>query len=410
VTAVSASRATREEQRRAYQRGEAARIAGSLDAALVPAVETGKVLLLRGWGWTRERERLPLVSPEAAASPARPARLRTFELALREAGSGRPLMGVPLEVVTPEGDERGVTTDGAGRVRLHGLAPGACHVRSAIDDARVETSYVATAGRAAPTASAAIEPAHLVEVERHRVRSGETLEDIAAAHDVPWERIARFNWGTTDAVALERAYRETVGSRPGRDGHTRFDDGDDPGVLLVPRPWTARLSVGAHELFVAPLRPLFLRLENDAGLALPGAHYCARFADGSERTGALGSRGIARLDGVPDGPFTIAYPDELELLATSLAASVRRALAEGETAPLFTLLMQNPEVLARARAVYERDFDDLTGRGLAADIDQAITDPDARRPLLGLCALSGLEVEGVNAVAVATSPRRPAAS
>jgi hypothetical protein len=88
---------------------------------------------------------------------------------------------------------------------------------------------------------------------------------------------------------------------------------------------------------------------------------------------------------------------------------VRRALEEAAPAPLFTLLMQSPEVVARSTALYARYFDDLTGRGLAADIDQAITDPDARRPLLGLCALAKLEIDGAGAVAIATS-RRPAAS
>jgi LysM domain len=413
VTAVASVRATREERRRAFGPGEAARIARALDGALVPAVETGTVLLLRGWGWTRVRERSPLAPVEPLSARARAAGLRAFDLVLREAGSGRPLAGVPLVVEAPDGDERGVTTDGAGRVRIEGLPPGSCLVGSAVEDARVETSYVACAGPAGAGAGAPIRPAHLVQVERHRVRAGETLDGIAATHGVPWERIARFNWGATDPEALEVGYRQTLGcTRRAADGRLRFDDGDDPGILLVPRAWTARLAVGAaHEVFVAPLRPLFLRLENEAGLALPAARYRARFADGSERTGTLGRRGIARLDGVPEGPFTVAYPDELDLLAASLAASVRRALDQAAPAPLFTLLMQSPEVVSRATALYAQHFDDLTGRGLAADIDQMVTDPDARRPLLGLCALAGLKVGGVDAVAVATSgSRRPAAS
>jgi hypothetical protein len=408
VTAVSNLRATRDERRRAYARDEAVRLAHALDGTLVPAIATGTVLLLRGWGWDRAREWSPLAPPEAP-SPGRPVGLRALELVLRERGTGRPLAGVPLDVAVPGGDERRVTTDSAGWARLDGLPPGVCELRSAIEEARVETSYVADAGETGAGIGPPLRGAHLVQVERHRVRTGECPDDVGAAHEVPWELIARFNWGTTDGEALEASYRETLGSRSGPDGQVRFDDDDDPGLLLVPRPWTARLAVGAaHELVVAPLRPLFLRLENDAGLVLPAARYQARFADGTERTGSLGGRGIARLDGVPDGPFTVAYPDEEDLLAASLAASVRRALAEGETAPLFTLLMQSPEVVARAAALYARHFDDLTGHGLGADIDQVVTDPEARRPLLGLCALAGLKVEGVESVAVATSRRRGA--
>jgi hypothetical protein len=230
--------------------------------------------------------------------------------------------------------------------------------------------------------------------DRHRVSTGETPASIAQLHGVAWEQIAHFNWGTTDPAPLEDHYRDTLGcTRRTPEGALRFDDSDAPGVLLIPRPWQARLAAGSlHELPVAPLRPIFLCLENEAHLRIPGAAFGIRFADGSARGGRLGARGIARLDGVPDGPFTVSYPDDLELLAGSLAASVRRALDESATAPLFTLLMQSQEVVDRAGEIYRRYFDDLTGQGLAADIDQVVTDPDARRPLAALCALAGLAV------------------
>jgi hypothetical protein len=35
-----------------------------------------------------------------------------------------------------------------------------------------------------------------------------------------------------------------------------------------------------------------------------------------------------------------------------------------------------------------------------ADIDQIVTDPDARRPLLALCATAGLAVQGSDGVTV----------
>ena len=402
LTTVAAWRATAEERRRACGPAEAARLARSLGwSALLPAIEAGTVLLLRGWGWTRARERSPLRALPPEPARARAVGPRAFELIIVESGSGRPLADVPLEVLTPAGEPRRLHTDGGGRARLEGLSPGSCLVTSVIDEARVETSYVVGAGPGGGGAGSGGGggPAHLVEVDRYRARTGDTPDSIASAHDLPWEVIAGFNWGTADPEALEGHYRDTLGSRSGPDGRVRFDDGDDPGILLVPRPWTARLAVGAtHQIAVAPLRPLFLRLENEAGLPLPAARFSVHLADGSARTGVLGRRGIARLDGVPAGPFTVAYPDELDLLATSLAASVRRALDEQATAPLFTLLMQSPEVVARATEIYRRHFDDLTGRGLAADIDQVVTDPDARRPLLGLCALAGVMVEGVQSI------------
>ena len=44
--------------------------------------------------------------------------------------------------------------------------------------------------------------------------------------------------------------------------------------------------------------------------------------------------------------------------------------------------------------MYEQYFDDLTGEGFAADIDQVVTDPDARPPLVFLCKLAGIDIEG----------------
>jgi hypothetical protein len=276
-----------------------------------------------------------------------------------------------------------------------------------IEDARVQTSFVAAPTTASsPTSVGAgrnAQPSFLVQVDRHRVRTGQTLASIAKEWRVPGEDIALFNWGTTDQQQLDRRYRETLGcTRTSPDGaRVVFDDRDEPGVVLIPRPWESRLSIGpVHRIAVAPLRTVFLILRNEVGLALPGSRYEAEFADGSSRAGRLGRSGIARVEGVPEGPFTVSYPDQLEVLATSMAASVRRAFNEQATAPLFTLLMQEQPVIARAEAAYGQYFNDLTGQGLAADIDQVVTDPDARRPLLALCAMAGLAVEGVGGISV----------
>jgi hypothetical protein len=155
------------------------------------------------------------------------------------------------------------------------------------------------------------------------------------------------------------------------------------------------------------LRPLFLTLENELGLRLPGAAFRLRCADGSERSGRLGRSGIARVTGVPEGAFAVSYPDDGDLLARSLAASIRRAFDEQSTGPLFHLLGQAPDVVQRAKAVYAEHFDDLTGEGLEADIDQVVTDPEARAPLLYFCALAGLRVEGVDEVVLPQPPPPP---
>jgi hypothetical protein len=174
-------------------------------------------------------------------------------------------------------------------------------------------------------------------------------------------------------------------------------------MIFIPRPWTATFQVGeVHEVPVSPVRAIYLSLENQDGLALPGAGYEVTFADKSRRKGTLGNAGVARIDSVPEGPFSVAYPDRQDLLARSLAASTRAAFDEQATGPLFYLLGQQQEVIDRAVAVYEEYFDDLTGEGFVADIDQVVTDPDARPPLIFLCSLAGIDIEGAAEAIVET--------
>ena len=90
--------------------------------------------------------------PAIELAPARlhPVGARSFELLLVEAGSGRPLAEVPLEVVTPDGQTRRLATGGAGRLRIEDLPPGTCLVSSAIDGALVDSSYAPAAAQGRP--------------------------------------------------------------------------------------------------------------------------------------------------------------------------------------------------------------------------------------------------------------------
>jgi hypothetical protein len=248
-----------------------------------------------------------------------------------------------------------------------------------------------------------IGPASVVEVDRHKVATGETPDSIAADAGVSWDAITQFNFGTTDPDEVQDFLRDRVGcTEMSPDGQSYvFDDDDEPGILLIPRPWTGSFATDdVHKVRMAPVGALYISLENEDGVALPGATYQITFADQSQREGTLGSSGVARLDNVPEGPFAVSYPDRVDMLARSLAASTRKAFDDQATGPLFYLLGQEQDVVDRAVAIYEEYFDDLTGEGFAADIDQVVTDPDARPPLVFLCKLAGIGIEGTEGVIV----------
>ena len=168
-------------------------------------------------------------------------------------------------------------------------------------------------GAAAPGAAAApapkpptgpIGPGFLVTVETYRVKTGDTKESIARETQVAWDDIAKFNWGTTSDAELQEFFRDQVGctkTTPDEESYI-FDDSDEPGIIMVPHEWTSSFAVGEeHTVYVAPMRTVYITLENEAGLPVPGAAFEAVFVDGTVRKERLGRSGIARLTGVPDG-------------------------------------------------------------------------------------------------------------
>jgi hypothetical protein len=413
----------REEARRLVSRMRAGlSVATSVQQALVAVAQllvhhptrgsSPGVLLLRRL--PQEERRLAPTSIEPPLTPSRLRRLaleRDIEVRFIEAGSGRPIADAAFLVQTPDGDESRMMTSSTGALKLTGLAPGLCTVTSLIEGATIATSYEVRGGATPPHANEnengpPVRPSCLVAAEAHHVKTGETPASIAEQAGIPWETITHFNWETSDPDQLQGMFRRRLGcTRRTPDAKTYvFDDKDDPGIILLPRPWQASFSVGeVHTVQVAPMRTVYITLENEVGLPIPGAAYELTFADGSQRRGRLGRSGIARLTGVPYAAFSITYPDQKELLARSLAASVRRAFDEQATGPLFYLLGQEQEVIDQAASVYAELYNDLTGNGLVADIDQVVTDPEARPPLTFLCKLAGLAIEGADTAIVQRS-------
>jgi len=82
----------------------------------------------------------------------------------------------------------------------------------------------------------------IVIAEKHKVKTGESLDGIAKANGLTWQKLADFNWGTTEPNEINRCLKNRVGcTRKTADGKNYiFDSSDDPGILYVPKPW--RLS------------------------------------------------------------------------------------------------------------------------------------------------------------------------
>lgn len=335
--------------------------------------------------------------------------------------TGDPIEGVRLAVRTPGGLEVFVETDGAGRAAIDAIERGECSVWCSLENARLERT-VAFVGMGPPAtvgtrqsdvvprlnAGAAAEwLAHIVE---HRVQTGETLAGIAAANDMSWRELAEFNWGTSVPREVNRFLRDRVGCwKKTPDGlNYQFTSEDEPGVVYIPRPWSQTgLATEQEHVFRVRIAAGFrLLLENQADLRIPEAEYEATMADGTVRKGRLGRGGVALLKDPPPGPVEVIYPDLDDIEAKSLAACARKAMDDRDLTEVFRVLKHSRELIHDVVAMYGKYYNDYTGGGLLADIEQEATDPDERTAIEALLRIAALRSEPGDAA----SFTRPGAS
>lgn len=317
--------------------------------------------------------------------------------------TGQPIPGVRLSVRTPGGAAHEYETDLSGLVEIDEIRPGACDVWSPLVQPRLArtVAFVDMAPAAGPRAgrstSAPGSYAWLAHVEEHKVRTGETLASIAASAGMSWQDLALFNWGTALPDEINRHLADDVGcTRKTPDGFNYvFTSEDEPGIVSIPRPWAATglATEQTHVIRVKLAAGVRLVLENQDGLRIPEAEFRATLADGSIRQGRLGRSGIARIADPPPGKLEIVYPDLDDIEAKSLAACARGAMADRDLAEIFRVLKHSRELIHDVIAMYDRYYNDYTGGGLVADIDQEATNPDDRAPIEALLRIAALRNE-----------------
>ena len=211
--------------------------------------------------------RVPEVEQEAPPPPAKD-EPTWFEVRLVWDDTGEPVSGVTLFVDPGRGSASMLQTDGDGRIRVDPV-PGACSVRSKADGLKHKecATYVGDGDRPPPPnppQERRESPSAVAVVKRHRVRAGETLESVAAAAGLTWQKLAKFNFGTEDRKEVNAHLAADVGcsERAANETDYVFTDEDEPGVLLVPKPLALNLMAAGvhHVLRVMPAnlpKPLF---------------------------------------------------------------------------------------------------------------------------------------------------------
>jgi len=209
-------------------------------------------MLVRGELFARLYERkLPVRTPIERIKYFPPPRIEPepgwIEIRIVWDHDGKGVGGLELELETPDGTKRKVTTNGQGTIRVDGLVRrGACHLESSAKGAEIGNSVRMVGegeksfGSEAPEETGEVK--YLVDVTAHLVADRETLKKIADAAWLPnWKTLAKFNWGTEESEKVIDGAVKTIGSRRKENlAELVFSSMDAPGVLFVPKPFSLR--------------------------------------------------------------------------------------------------------------------------------------------------------------------------
>jgi hypothetical protein len=355
--------------------------------------------------WFIPQAEPPAETQQAPAPPPKQKKLTWIEVQVFNDVTKKPYPWVRMTMRLPTGEENYYTTDGDGTFRVDDIEPGSCDVWCDLHNAQItDTLHFVGDGKPAgppPGQSNGRRGGdtgikRIAEITEHKVKKGESIASLAEQAGMKWQELAYFNWGTSVPDEINKNLHDKVGcSKKTRDGKNyMFDDTDKPGIMLIPKKWSKEgLATGqTHPFRVKPIVYFPVILENEWGVRIPEAAYEAELADGSKRSGTLGLAGVDAIKDPPPGKVVVLYKDYDDILPKSLAAMARKSFDDRDYLHLWRVLKHDPKTLKKVCQMYDKYYNDLTGKGLVEDVYAEITDEDALIPLVGLMALGELPI------------------
>jgi hypothetical protein len=221
----------------------------------------------------------------------------------------------------------------------------------------------------------------VANVERVKVKNGDSLESLASAANLSANQLTLFNWGTDDPAEIQRKLRWETGCATDGDyaDDLQLDDYADPGVIYVPRALGLPVEIGKrYKLLGKSVQPFFLVLKNGVGRPIPAAAYTLDFADGRRKSGTLGEHGVGLIENPQWGDVQVHYDDPGDVRAKALAGDARQAIQEIDVAALYQIMSTHSEELRALIDAYEQYFNDFSGDGFVADVNAIVTDENER--------------------------------
>jgi hypothetical protein len=393
-----------------------ARTHGASTTTLVDLIMSEALVLLRGRATMPRMNVIPQVRHVARGISASdlPTKTAWIRFKVLHHYTNDPFTGVQLRVLAPNGAWYDCETRSDGMAELHDIDAGTCSLGCDIAQAQLaQTLGFVRVGEPSPPPdrespandeeTAATPTQNLVQwpyvalIDEHQVQTGDTLETIAASAGLTAAQLAAFNWGTTDPEKINEALYDFVGStKKTPDGlNYVLDSSDKPGIIYLPQEWRKDgLATGMTHVIRVNLAAGFrLELENQDDLRIPEAAFEATLADGTIHKDKLGRSGLGLISDPPPGVVEVVYPDAEDVEAKSLAACARQALADRDLDEVFRVLKQPDWMIQQAISMYDQYFNDYTGGGFLADLDQEALEPEDRVMADALLRIADIHTE-----------------
>lgn len=378
----------------------------------VGLVEEGRLMLLPPeWRW---RPKLvaattkPSSAAPAQAGPVPKAQRTWFQVKVVDEKTGDPVSSVRLKITLPDGVEDYYTTSAGGLVRIDDIPAGTCDISCDLTGATMQDTYeFKGVGEPPPPApDAKVWPSRkigasnlkrIAEIERHKVKDGESILSLATAAGFDWKFLARFNWGTDVPKEINRRLVDDEGIwKKTKDGKNyMFTSTDHPGIVFIPKKWekTGLSTATEHVFKVRHIVPMVVRLETIDGHRIPEASYTITWSNKDQAEGTLGPQGIDMIEDPPPGPFQIEYKDLHEVLAKGLAAQARALIEKKDRPALLQVLKYDTETVAATVKFYDKYFNTYSGKGMVEDLYKQFTDPNERAVMEFLLVSGGVKVK-----------------
>lgn len=223
-----------------------------------------------------------------------------IHITIFEQQTKQPVGNVLMSILLPNGTEAKRATNSKGEIFIDKVERGCFNITSQLGSRQLHETLAITKGDNNPSLIEAKnsennddkqtakqqsrefigQPRAIVDIDKHKVKSGDSLNSLAKQCDLTIAQLAYYNWGTYDSEQINDHLNIDVGCSKKADDNRSyiFDDSDEPGIIYLPKAWSkSGLATNQMHIFYVqrikgPVKPFGLCKDN-AGSPIAGKPF-----------------------------------------------------------------------------------------------------------------------------------------